>query len=111
MPPQGTRYWGFLRVWDDGTHEITIPAVKDASGCGADLESACQNDREKLVSVVKESVARGWPTNVLTRRQTAVEVKDDLTVIAEELSALGVDMPELKQSQMMRIHLDYSLAA
>jgi len=60
---------------------------------------------------VKESVARGWPTKVLTKRQTAVEVNDDLKVIAEEFSALGVDMPELKQSQMMRIDLDYSLVA
>ena len=35
--PQGTKYWGLLRVWDDDTHEITIPVVKDASGCGGRL--------------------------------------------------------------------------
>ena len=53
FPPQGTLYWGFLRIWDDGTHDITIPAVKDATGCGHDLESALQDIREKLVSVVE----------------------------------------------------------
>lgn len=107
--PQGTLYWGLLRIWDDGTHDITIPAVKDAPGCGHDLESALQDIREKLVSVVEESVARGWQTKVLTKQQTAVEVKDDLAIIAEEFTALGVDVPELKESRMMQIDLDYNL--
>lgn len=98
-------------MWHDGTHDITIPAIKDATDWGDDLEAARQNVRRKLVSVVREAVARGYPTKVLTRRQTAEEVKDDLTIIAEECAVLGIDMPELKQSQMMRIDLDYSLVA
>ena len=76
-----------------------------------DFESARQSVQENLVSVVKESVARGWPTKVLTQRQTAEELNDDLAIIAEECAALGMDIPVLKHSQMMQIDLNYSVVA
>lgn len=73
------------------------------------MASALEDIREKLVSAMEQSVARGWQTKVLTKRQTVIEVKDDLAIIAEEFMALSVDVPELRESRMMQIDLDYNL--
>ena len=108
-PPAGTLYWALLRVWDDGTHEFVIPAINDASGCGDDLESARQDVREKLACQVRDSVAKGLPLAVLTKRQTALKLGDYMSVIAEECEHLGLAMPELKKSEMIQIDLDYTL--
>ena len=48
LPPQGTLYWSGVHVWEDGTHDIVVPAVRDAIGGGDDFESALADAREKL---------------------------------------------------------------
>lgn len=108
-PPSGTLYWAVLRVWDDGTHQIVIPAVDDAAGCGDDWESAHQDIRQKLACQVKYSAANGLPVAVLTKRQTTLKLGDDLDIIAEECRHLGLSVPQLKASKMMQIDLDYTL--
>lgn len=42
LPAQGTKFWALLRVWEDGTHDFVVPAVKDVIGAGPTYRSALQ---------------------------------------------------------------------
>lgn len=109
LPPQGTLYWSEVRVWEDGTHDIVVPAVRDAIGGGDDFDSALADAREKLAVRVQNSVKEGYSVRVLGKRETGSRLKDDLSVIVEECKVLGMEVPVLKTSELYQIDLDYGL--
>ena len=102
-------YWAVLRIWDDGTHEIVIPAIDNASGCGVDFAEAQKDVREKLACMVESSMQQGLPTAVLSREQTEIKAQEGLTVIKEECSKFGFEVPHLMRQETIQIDLDYSL--
>lgn len=71
-----------MHVWEDGTHDIVVPAVRDAIGGGDDFDSALADAREKLVRV-QNSVKEGYSVQVLGKRETALRLKDDMSVMVQ----------------------------
>ncbi|KAL0027196.1 hypothetical protein WJX77_002366 [Trebouxia sp. C0004] len=109
LPPQGTLYWSGVRVWEDGTHDIVVPAVRDAIGCGDDSDSALADACEKLAVRVQHSVKEGLPVKVLGKKETALRLKDDMRVVAQQCKVLGMAVPILKRTELRQIDLDYGL--
>ena len=109
LPPQGTLYWSGVRVWEDGTHDIVLPAVRDAIGCGDDSDSALADAPEKLAVRVQNSVKEGLSVKVSGKRETALRLKDDMSVVAQQCKVLGMALPILKRTEPRQIDLDYGL--
>lgn len=109
LPPQGTLYWSGVRVWEDGTHDIIVPAVRDAIGCGDDSNSALADAREKLAVRVQSSVKEGLPVRVLGKKETALSLRDDMSVVAQQCKVLGMAVPILRRTELRQIDLDYGL--
>ncbi|KAL0054432.1 hypothetical protein WJX82_008744 [Trebouxia sp. C0006] len=70
LPAQGTKFWALMRVWEDGTHEFVVPAVKDVIGAGPTYHSALQDVKHKLATMVEETFEEGFPVSVLDRGQS-----------------------------------------
>lgn len=108
-PPQGTQFWALKRVWEDGTHDFVVPAVRNAIGGGDTHEAALADVQFKLASMVQELSDDGVRTKFLDKEQSAYTMKGELDILNEECEALGVVMPKCKQSKMLLVSLDYEL--
>jgi len=108
LPPQGTLYWSVVRVWEDGTHDIIVPAVRDAMGCGDDFESALADAREKLAVRVQNCVKEGRPVKVLGKEATELSLKDDMDILTQQCKALGMEVPTLSRSELRQIDFLYN---
>ena len=109
LPSQGTLYWAGVRIWEDGTHDIVVPAVRDAIGCGEDFDAALADAREKLAVMVESSVKHGYSVKVLGKQQTAKKLNDDMRVVVQQCKILGMEVPVLKTTELCQIGLDYGL--
>ena len=109
LPAQGTKFWALLRVWEDGTHDFVVPAVKDVIGAGPTYRSALQDVEHKLATMVKETFEEGFPVSVLDRGQSVFQMRGDMDSIAEGCRALDMAVPKLKKTQMRTVKLDYKL--
>ncbi len=98
-----------MRVWEDGTHDFVVPAVKDVIGAGPTYHSALQEVEHKLATMVKETVEEGLPVSVLDRGQSVFQMRGDMDSIAEGCRALDMAVPKLKKRQMRTVKLDYKL--
>lgn len=58
-PAQGTLFWAKHTVYDDGTHEFNIPAVRDAIGGGNNRVEALQDVSIKVAVLVVTSITEG----------------------------------------------------
>lgn len=110
LPSQGTLYWSGVHVWEDGTHDIVVPAVRDAVGGGDNFDSALADAREKLAVRVQNSVKEGYSVRVLGKRETALNLQNDMSVMAQQCQVLGMEAPVLKTTELHQIGLDYGLA-
>ena len=75
----------------------------------ADIESALADAREKLAVRVQNSVKEGYSVRVLGRRETALRLKDDMSVVVQQCQVLGMEAPVLKPTELQQIDLDYDL--
>ena len=108
-PPQGTQFWALMRVWEDGTHDFVVPAVRSAIGGGDTHEAAVADIQFKLASTVQEMTDDGDIIKVLDKEQSAYKMKGELKILKEECEALGIVMPKCKRSKMLLVTLDYDL--
>lgn len=109
VPPQGTLYWSGVRIWEDGTHDIVVPAVRDAIGCGDDFDSALADAREKLAVRVQNSVKEGYSVKPIGKKETAMKLKDEMSVVTQQCKVLGMAVPLLEKTELCQIDLDYGL--
>ena len=98
-----------MHVWEDGTYDINVPAVRDAIDGGDDFESALADAREKLAVRVQNSVKEGYSVQVLGRKATESRLKDDMSVVMQQCKVLGVEAAVLKSTTLHQIGLDYDL--
>lgn len=108
-PPQGTQFWALMRVWENGTHDFVIPAVRNAIGGGDTYEAALAGVQFKLASMVQELSDDGVSIKFLDKEQSAYKMKGELNILNEECEALGIVMPKCKRSKMLLVTLDYEL--
>lgn len=108
-PPQGTQFWALMRVWEDGTHDFVVPAVRNAIGGGDTYEAALADVQFKLASMAQELSADGVRINFVDIEQSAYKMKGELNILNEECEALGIVMPKCKRSKMLLVTLDYEL--
>lgn len=108
-PPQGTQFWALMRVWEDGTHDFVVPAVRNAVGGGDTYEAALADVQFKLASMVQELSDDGVKIKTLDKEQSAYKMKGELNILNEECEALGIVMPTCKRSKMLLVTLDYEL--
>ena len=109
LPAQGTKFWALMRVWEDGTHEFVVPAVKDVIGAGPTYHSALQDVEHKLATMVEETFEEGFPVSVLDRGQSVFQMRGDMDSIAEGCREIDMAVPKLKKTQMRTVKLDYKL--
>ncbi|KAL3137937.1 hypothetical protein ABBQ38_005184 [Trebouxia sp. C0009 RCD-2024] len=109
LPPQGTLYWSGVRVWKDGTHDIVVPAVRDAIGGGDEFDSALADAREKLAVRVQNSAKEGYSVRFIGKRETALRLKNHMNVMVQQCKVLGFEAPVLKSTELHQIDLDYGL--
>lgn len=109
FPCQGTLYWSGVHLWEDGTYDIVVPAVRDAIGGGDDFDSALADAREKLAVRVQNSVKEGYSVRMLGKRETALRLKDDMSVMVQQCKVLDMEAPVLKSTKLHQIDLDYGL--
>lgn len=107
--PQGTQFWALMRVWEDGTYDFVIPAVRNAIGGGDTYEAALADVQFKLASMVQELSDNGVRINFLDKEQSAHKMKGERNILNEECEALGIVMPKCKRSKMLLVTLDYEL--
>ena len=109
LPAQGTNFWALLRVWEDGTYDFVVPAVKDVIGAGPTYHTALQDVQHKLATMVRGTFEEGLPISILTREQSVYQMRGDMDSIAEGCRALDMPVPKLKKRQMRTVKLDYKL--
>ena len=109
VPPQGTLYWSGVHFWEDGTYDIVVPAVRDAIDGGDDFASAFAAARKKLAVRVLNSVEEGYPVKVLGKKETALRLKDNINVVEQQCTVLGMECPALRSTELRQIDLDYGL--
>lgn len=98
-----------MRVWENGTHDFVVPAVRNAIGGGVTYEAALADVQFKLASMVQELSDDGVKIKFLDKEQSAYEMKGELNILSEESEALGIVMPKCKRSKMLLVTLDYEL--
>ena len=108
-PPQGTQFWALMRVWEDGTRDFVVPAVRNAIGGGDTFEAALADVRFRLASMVQELSDDGVRIKFLDKEQSAYKMKGERNILNEEREALGIVMPNCKRSKMLLVTLDYEL--
>lgn len=108
-PLPGTQFWALMRVWEDGTHDFAVPAVRNAIGGGDTYEAALADVQFKLASMVQELSDDGVRIKFLDNEQSAYKMKGELNILHEECEALGIVMPKCKRSKMLLVTLDYEL--
>ena len=98
-----------LRVWEDGTHDFVVPAVRNAIGGGDTYEAALADTQFKLASMVQELSDDGVRIKFLDKEQSAYKMKGELNILNEECEASGIVTPKCKRSKMVLVTLDYEL--
>lgn len=92
-----------MRVWEDGTHDFVVPAVRNAIGGGDKCEAALADVQFKLASMVRRRCQNQIP------RQRADKMKGELNIVNEEYEALGIVMPKCKRSKMLLVTLEHEV--
>ena len=98
-----------MRVWEDGTHDFVVPAVRDAIGGGETYEAALADLQFKLASMVQELSDDGVRIKLLDKQQSAYKMKGERNILDEECEALGFVTPKCKRSKMLLVTLNYEL--
>ena len=98
-----------MHIWEDGANEIAVPAVRDVVGGGDDFDSALADAREKLAVRVQDCVKEGYSVKVISEEETALRLKDDMSVAMQQCKVLGFEVPVLKSTELRQTDLDYGL--
>lgn len=80
----------------------------DAIG-GDDFDSALADARENLAVRVQDSVKEGYAVRVLGKRETAVRLRNEMSVVMQQCRVLVMEAPVLRSTELLQIDLDYSL--
>lgn len=97
-------------VYDDGTHEFNIPAVRDAIGGGYNRVEGLQDVSVKVAVMVVTSINEGSTVRVYTLKETIDATANDMAVITEECCKLGIPVPTVESTSMVQTPLDYNLS-
>ena len=98
-----------MRVWEDGSHDFVIPAVRNAIGGGDTYEAAVADVQYKLAAIAQELSEDHVKIKILNKEQSAYKMKGELKVLREECEALGIIMSRCKRSKVLLVTLDYGL--
>ena len=109
-PAQGTLFWAKHTVYDDGTHEFSIPAVRDAIGGGYNRVECLQDVSVKVAVMVITSSKKGSTVRAYTLKETINATANNMAVNTEECCKFDFPVPTVESTSMVQIPLDYNLS-